>query len=77
MGLTTDEMIEGIPGTPFEDEVLIRRRRWTSDETGFAIIDADRNGDEVVLVGTEEAVRAAVDRPIARASGLRQRLWME
>ena len=25
--------------------------------------------------GTEEAVRAAVSRPIARASGLRWRLW--
>jgi exodeoxyribonuclease V alpha subunit len=45
-------MIEGIPGTPFEDEVLIRRCRWASEETGFAIIDADRDGDEVVLVGT-------------------------
>jgi exodeoxyribonuclease V alpha subunit len=45
-------MIEGIPGTPFEDEVLIRRRRWASDETGFAILDADRDGDEIVLVGT-------------------------
>jgi len=45
-------MIEGIPGTPFEDEVVIRRRRWASDETGFAIIDADRAGDEIVLVGT-------------------------
>ena len=45
-------MIEGIPGTPFEDEVLIRRCRWSSDETGFAIIDAERAGDEVVLVGT-------------------------
>ena len=45
-------MIEGIPGTPFRDEVLIRRLRWASDETGFAIVDADRDGDEVVLVGT-------------------------
>ena len=45
-------MIEGIPGTPFEDEVLIRRCRWSSDETGFAIVDADREGDEITLVGT-------------------------
>jgi len=45
-------MIEGIPGTPFEDEVVIQRRRWASDETGFAVIDADRAGDEIVLVGT-------------------------
>ena len=29
----------------------------------------------LILAGTEEAVRAAVTRPIARASGLRERLW--
>jgi exodeoxyribonuclease V alpha subunit len=46
------DVIEGIPGTRFEDEVLIRRCRWSSDETGFAIIDADRDGDEITLVGT-------------------------
>jgi exodeoxyribonuclease V alpha subunit len=46
------DVIEGIPGTPFEDEVVVRRRRWASDETGFAILDADRDGDELVLVGT-------------------------
>ena len=40
------------PGTRFEDEVVIRRRLWASDESGFAVIDADRHGDEVVLVGT-------------------------
>ena len=45
-------VIEGIPGTQFQDEVVIRRLRWASDETGFAIIDADRAGDEVTLVGT-------------------------
>jgi exodeoxyribonuclease V alpha subunit len=45
-------MIEGMPGTAFEGEVLIRRRRWASDETGFAVVDADRDGDEVVLIGT-------------------------
>jgi exodeoxyribonuclease V alpha subunit len=45
-------MIEGNPGEPFEDVVLIRRRRWSSDESGFAVIDADRDGDEIVLVGT-------------------------
>ena len=31
----------------------------------------------VVLVGTEESVRAAVSRPIARASGLTSRLWVK
>jgi exodeoxyribonuclease V alpha subunit len=30
---------------------------------------------QLVLAGTEEAIRAAVSRPIARASGLRDRLW--
>ncbi len=29
----------------------------------------------LVLAGTEDAVRAAVTRPVARASGLRDRLW--
>ena len=58
-------MIEGVPGTPFQDEVLIRRRRWASDDTGFAVIDADRAGDEVILVGTiahlEERERVRID----------------
>ncbi len=30
---------------------------------------------ELILVGGEEAIRAAVARPVARASGLRARLW--
>lgn len=29
----------------------------------------------LLLAGTEESVRAAIDRPIARASGLTERLW--
>ncbi|HEX5617135.1 MAG TPA: AAA family ATPase [Solirubrobacteraceae bacterium] len=45
-------MIDGEPGTAFEGEVLIVRRRWASDETGFAVLDSDRDGDEIVLVGT-------------------------
>jgi hypothetical protein len=28
-------------------------------------------------VGTEEAIRSAVERPVARASGLRSRLWRD
>ena len=35
-----------------------------------------RARERLVLVGTEEAVRAAVARPVARASGLRWRLWV-
>jgi exodeoxyribonuclease V alpha subunit len=30
---------------------------------------------QLMLVGTEETIRAAVARPVARASGLRRRLW--
>ena len=30
---------------------------------------------ELTVVGTEESIRAAVARPITRASGLRRRLW--
>ena len=36
---------------------------------------ATRARQQLILVGTEEALRAAVDRPVARASGLRWRLW--
>jgi exodeoxyribonuclease V alpha subunit len=46
-----DSLIEGTPGAPFEDEVDVVRLRWSSDETGFAVIDAERDGDDVVLVG--------------------------
>ncbi len=36
-----------------------------------------RARQRLILAGTEEAVRAAVRRPIARASGLTRRLWGE
>jgi len=34
-----------------------------------------RAREELILAGTEDAVRAAVERPVARASGLRELLW--
>jgi exodeoxyribonuclease V alpha subunit len=34
-----------------------------------------RAREALLLVGTEDTVRAAVARPVARASGLRRRLW--
>ncbi len=34
-----------------------------------------RARSQLILIGTEEAVRAAVGRPVSRASGLRERLW--
>jgi exodeoxyribonuclease V alpha subunit len=63
-------MTEGTPGTPFRDEVVIRRLRWASDETGFAVVDADRGGDEVVLVGT---IAHLEEREHVRIDGL----WQE
>jgi exodeoxyribonuclease V alpha subunit len=36
---------------------------------------ATRARRQLIVVGTQEAVRAAVERPVARASGLRWRLW--
>src|SRR3954462_15127331 len=57
-------MIEGAPGAAFEDEVVVRRLRWTSEDSGFAVIDAERDGDEIVLVGPighlEERERARI-----------------
>ena len=34
-----------------------------------------RASERLIVAGTEEAIRAAVDRPAARASALRRRLW--
>jgi exodeoxyribonuclease V alpha subunit len=34
-----------------------------------------RAQEHLILVGSEGSIRAAIDRPIARASGLRQALW--
>jgi exodeoxyribonuclease V alpha subunit len=45
-------MIDGEPGTAFTGEVVVRRLRFAAEDTGFAVVDADREGDEVVLVGT-------------------------
>jgi exodeoxyribonuclease V alpha subunit len=38
---------------------------------------ATRAMRHLILAGSEESVRAAVGRPVARASGLRRRLWHE
>ena len=38
---------------------------------------ATRARTRLVLVGTEDAIRAAVARPVARASGLQDRLWRQ
>lgn len=43
--------MEGEPGTQFSDEVTIDRVRFVAADTGFGVVEADRDGDEVVLVG--------------------------
>jgi exodeoxyribonuclease V alpha subunit len=57
-------MVEGMPGTDFEDEVVVRRVRFATPDGAFAVVEADRDGDEVVLVGPlahlEERERVAV-----------------
>src|SRR3954447_1888748 len=44
-------MIEGAPGTAFEDEVVVQRVRFTAPDGAFGVVEADRDGDEIVLVG--------------------------
>ena len=39
------------------------------------LLTHDRAKPAVSFAGTEAAVRAAVERPVARASGLRELLW--
>src|SRR4051812_32087638 len=46
-------MVGGVSsvGSPFSAEVLIRIERFSNPETGFAVLDADHEGQLVVLVG--------------------------
>ena len=63
-GSEFDEVVVLLP--PASSRILTRELLYT------AVTRAKRS---VVLVGTEASVRAAVSRPIARASGLTARLW--
>ncbi|HTW11742.1 MAG TPA: AAA family ATPase [Solirubrobacteraceae bacterium] len=49
---------------PFDAEVTIRRQRFANEENGFAVVDAEHDGDPIVLVGPlthlEERERAHV-----------------
>jgi exodeoxyribonuclease V alpha subunit len=52
------------PGAAFSGEVTVRFRRFVSEETGFAVLDCEAEGDELVLVGPlahlEERERAEI-----------------
>jgi len=63
-GSEFDEVVVLLPSAA--SRILTRELLYT------AVTRARRS---VVLVGTEESLRAAVSRPIARASGLTARLW--
>jgi len=63
-GSEFDEVVVLLP--PPSSRILTRELLYTA---------VTRARQSVVLVGTEESVRAAVSRPIARASGLTARLW--
>ncbi len=63
-GSEFDDVVVLLPGTP--SRVLTRELLYT------AITRARRS---VTIVGTEASVRWAVNRPVARASGLTARLW--
>ena len=43
--------MEGEPGTRFEDTVTVERVRFAAEDTGFGVVEADRDGDEIILVG--------------------------
>jgi exodeoxyribonuclease V alpha subunit len=63
-------------GSQFETAVVVlpdeSSRILTRELLYTAVTRARRR---LILVGTEGTVRAAVRRPVARASGLRERLW--
>ncbi|MEA2496648.1 MAG: exodeoxyribonuclease alpha subunit [Thermoleophilaceae bacterium] len=51
---------------PPESKLLTRELFYTA---------VTRASERLIVVGRAEAIRAAVERPAARASGLRGRLW--
>ena len=57
---------------PFVPEVVLDHPEAVRELLYTAVTRAREN---LILVGTEAAIRMAVERPVARASGLRRRLW--
>jgi exodeoxyribonuclease V alpha subunit len=53
---------------PADSPILTRELLYTA---------GTRARRHLVLIGTEATIRAAVTRPVSRASGLRRRLWPE
>jgi exodeoxyribonuclease V alpha subunit len=51
-----------------ESRILTRELLYTA---------VTRAQERLILVGSEARIRAAIERPVSRASGLRQALWGE
>ncbi len=65
-------------GSQFDSVAVVLPDRGSPILTRELLYTAvSRARERVMVVGSEASVRSAVDRPIARASGLRQRLWEE
>lgn len=63
-------------GSEFEQVAVVLPRSSSAVLTRQLLYTAvTRAQERLVLAGSEQAVRAAVSRPIARASGLAERLW--
>ena len=62
----THQPLRSCPLPPASSRILTRELLYTA---------VTRARQELILVGTEDTVRSAVARPVARASGLRERLW--
>src|SRR4051794_29261414 len=43
--------MSSLQGTAFDAEVVVRHLRWSSEDSAFAVVDAEVDGDELVLVG--------------------------
>ena len=44
-------MSNRLQGIAFEGDVVVRHIRWTSDDHSFSVVDAEADGDDLVLVG--------------------------
>ena len=61
------EFLHAVVALPTVDSPILTRELLYTAVT--------RAKPEVTVVGSEASIRLAIDRPVARASGLQDRLW--
>ena len=61
------EFAHAVVSLPTQDSPILTRELLYTAVT--------RAKPEVTIVGSEDMIRLAIGRPVARASGLRDRLW--